>query len=73
MDQVVTRAAEFCYIAERADGAYLMAIIPAGERVCYTEDPELALRISEPARKGVAHTVQLFGFGAIGFRKILAG
>lgn len=80
----MTRASEFCYIAETRDGQMLMAIGPfvnnlivnrGGGRHGYpahwTKNPELALRITET---GKAEIVSHLAMSApIGFRKVLAG
>lgn len=65
----MTRAAEFCYIAERPDGALLMAVDRISRNAVWTANPELALRITFDGRAAIA---QIFG-APLGFRKILVG
>lgn len=75
----MTRAAEFCYIAERKDGAFLLGGWPTGyeydarTKGCpgsdhWTKDPEMALRITADGR-----TIFAAAMPEVGFRKILAG
>lgn len=67
----MTRATEFCYIAERGDGAMLMAVNIVTGDLGWTRDPEMAIRSTID---GIA---KLTGFTVdgkrIGFRKVLAG
>lgn len=67
----MTRAAEFCYIAERADGTMLMALKPLepGMPALWTRDPEQAVRHTFD---GIRALQKRMG-STIGFRKILAG
>ncbi len=66
----MTRAAEFCYIAERKDGTFLQAIkLEPGLPALWTADPEEAIRYTF---EGVKSMQRLMG-GQVGFRKILAG
>jgi hypothetical protein len=69
----MTRAAEFCYLAEHDDGLFVKAINPTDRSVWDTDKVSEALRISEDGRKVVAAIVLTSGFGVVGFRKILAG
>lgn len=68
----MTRASEFCYIAERADGAYLMGIGHAAQTY-WTRDENLALRIADRARGAIAQAAQISTPRGIGFRKVIAG
>lgn len=70
-----TRAAEFCYIAERGDanqrdGHIIMAMMPMddGMPVLMTKDPEQALRFT---RDGIIALQRRMG-SAVGARKVLA-
>ena len=67
----MTRAAEFCYIAETKDGIFLrgldMAMPPA--RAWWTSNPDEALRLTADYRQRIADRLG----SAVGFRKILAG
>lgn len=67
----MTRAAEFCYIAEHKDGRILMSLIEDRESGTYqfgwTKIPDMALRMNI---KFAALTGSNFG---LGWRKILAG
>lgn len=65
----MTRAPEFCWIAEQADGKNVRAIY-SDRRMEFTTDPEMALRITTEGRKTV---VAAHPTGAIGFRKVLVG
>lgn len=67
----MTRAAEFCYIAEREDYVFLLAVGHAS-RAFWTEDQDLALRITEKGKAAIAQIGQING-RPLGFRKILAG
>lgn len=79
----MTRAAEFCYIAERqADKSFLQAIKDNGRgivRTLWTTDAEMALRISAAGRAGIvnaitsAHSEEEPMSMVVGFRKVLAG
>lgn len=69
----MTRAAEFCYIAVAITPAGRMSSKPylAGYSEAdrsWTNDPEQALRITEPGRAVIARALP-----GIGFRKILVG
>ncbi len=61
----MTRAAEFCYIAEHGAGMLLMALDP---RPRWTNDTDMALRITAAGRAIIQKAVP-----GIGFRKVLAG
>lgn len=61
----MTRAAEFCYLAEMQNGLILMGLNPAP---CWTRDPEEALRVTAAGRAIIQKAVP-----GIGFRKVLAG
>lgn len=74
----MTRAAEFCYIAEQGYGAppdvpgkFVMGWMPTikGDPMMFTDDPELALRLTHEGRLWMGRK---FGSG-FGFRKVLAG
>ena len=67
----VTRAAEFCYIAERADGEMLLALKPLdpGMPALWTRDPEEAVRHTFD---GIRMLQKRLG-ATVGFRKILVG
>lgn len=62
----MTRAAEFCYIAEM-NGRYLQAITVGGMQPLFTKEMEMALRITANGRKVIS---AMFN-GSIGFRKVL--
>lgn len=69
----MSRAAEFCWIAEHKHGLFLMAYSPTSPVVHWTDDPETAIRITSDGRKSVgAHLLKAM-FGTVGFRKVLAG
>jgi hypothetical protein len=63
----MTRAAEFCYIAE-ADSKFLCALAADGSSL-WTTDPEKAIRISDAGRQRLAMACPV----RVGFRKILVG
>ncbi len=68
----MTRAAEFCYIAETqpinpTESQFVVALQRHGPIL--SSDPEMALRITADGRAGIAREVGM----PIGFRKILAG
>lgn len=63
----MTRAAEFCYIAEMRDGRLVQAIAGPLD-IVWTQNPEMALRISATGRANIQAVIN-----SIGFRKILAG
>ncbi len=67
----MTRASEFCYIAERADGAMLLAMKPLepGTPCLWTNKPEEAMRHTFD---GIRKLQSVMG-AIIGFRKVLAG
>jgi hypothetical protein len=63
----VTRASEFCYIAETRDGRILMALLDM--KPIWTLNPDDALRMTF-----VGQAQMRSGLGPnIGFRKVLAG
>jgi hypothetical protein len=65
----VTRASEFCYIAETADGRVLQGLwIDGVPRVKWAATPEDALRVSEAGKGFIGAALP-----GIGFRKVLAG
>ena len=70
-ERTMTRAAEFCYIAERADGAFLSTVNVTTGDLGFTRDPEMAIRST------VDGCQKFSGFivagKRVGFRKVLAG
>lgn len=77
----MTRAAEFCYIAERAEGVYLMALCPSAKAIEWTPDMEMALRMTPGGRSQVQMLMAAIKEArgehpaaySFGFRKVLAG
>lgn len=67
----MTRASEFCYIAERRDGVMLLAMKPLepGMPCLWTNKPDEAMRHT---LDGIRKLQASMG-AAIGFRKVLAG
>ena len=67
----MTRASEFCYIAERRDGVYLLAMMPLapGLPCLWTDKPDDAMRHTF---EGIRKLQGSMG-ATIGFRKVLAG
>lgn len=75
----MTRAAEFCYIAERVEGVYLMAIWPEDGLIEWTPSTDLALRCTTAGRSQVQEAMirakEIAGAHpaaySVGFRKVL--
>ncbi len=63
----MTRAAEFCYIAEMRDGRFVQAIAGPLD-IIWTKNPEMALRVSAAGQAAIKAVIN-----SVGFRKILAG
>lgn len=62
----MTRAAEFCYLAERRDGVFLVGM--AFGKFHWSSDPDGALRVTDGGRDPIARAIP-----NLGFRKVLAG
>lgn len=63
----MTRAAEFCYIAEMRDGRLVQAIAGPLD-IIWTKDPDMALRVSAAGHAPIKAVIN-----SVGFRKILVG
>lgn len=63
----MTRASEFCYIAETRDGRMVLGLL-GGKGLLWTNRPEEALRINEIGKFQITTLDP-----SIGFRKVLAG
>lgn len=69
----MSRSAEFCWIAEIAEsankGIYVMAV---AARIQWTDDPEMALRITQEGRESIQRAAWVDSKTELAFRKVLA-
>lgn len=74
----MTRASEFCYIAELAGPSPRYMLACTNDRVWWTptgekSDMEMAMRFTEIGARQMAERAALSPHHSIGFRKVLAG